>query len=65
MIVISNTDEGNEAARFYAWLHDALRKTEGPLPEAVLEVVDSLKWGTPITEQEGLVEIRSLLAILV
>ena len=64
LIVISNTNGADKTVGFYAWWHSALQKTTGPLPDVVFDVAESLKRGTPLIQQEGLLDTRSLLAIL-
>lgn len=62
--VISNSDEEDKASEFYRWWRGAIETMKGQVPEEVYEIVVSLAWRTPITQQQGLSGIRSRLAVL-
>ncbi len=63
VVVVSNRGVEEKASEFYRWWREAIEGMRGPVPEEVYDIALSLSWWTPITQQQGLSNIKSKLAI--
>jgi len=63
VVVVSKSGVEDKASEFYRWWRETIEGMRGPVPEGVYEIALSLSWWTPITQQQGLSNIKSKLAI--
>jgi predicted nucleic acid-binding protein len=63
-LIYSNSNAENPAQEFYKWLDEVISKQQCRIPEELYEVIISLSWQTPLSQQQGLAEVKSKLSLI-
>ncbi len=63
LVVTANSNQTNRISEFYKWWKGIIEKAEKQIPQEVYETAVLLTRHLPVANQEGLAEVKNLLAM--